>query len=301
MVNCSIIIPTRDNVSSLQSIIESIFKDKLFTSTNYEIIVANDGNRNDITNFVNDTRNKGVNISEVLIEKSLGSYFARNRAIQRSSGEWIIIFDSGLTISRDWFLKLQPYLQMYDYIGGDVKIQFRQNMSVGEKFDFLYSFPMRLYLEKFHFGGAGYLIVKREVFNKVGLFNEKLYSGGDGEFGVRVFNSGFKQGFFPDAPAFHPPRNFVQQFYKKIRVIKGHYDQHILNNSDRNPLKFNILALIVSPFFVTVKDVRRYLFNTDQREIISLLPFIWGSFIFNSINSYARLYVRLNKNKIINT
>lgn len=297
----TVIIPNRDKPELLNLTLSTLIADKSFLNANYEIIVANDGGSEIIEKEIIKYRDNKINILNVNISPSRGSYFARNQAIKVSSGKWLIFFDSGLRISEKWFCKLQYYMAKCEYIAGNVKIEMKEKMTLGEKFDYIYAFPIKEYLIKYHFGGAGYLIVAKEVFNKIGVFNENLYSGGDGEFGVRVYNAGFTQCFFPNAPAFHPPRNFKQQFFKKIRQIKGHYDIYTMNNYGRNPMKFNYLIKILIPFKQTINEIKRYKANKDKYALVPFYQLIIGSFIYYSINSFACIYVRFNKKKFINT
>ena len=235
-MDISIIIANRDHPIELNKTIVSITSDEKLLADNYEIIVVNDGNREDIEKLVGDFAKKNIIIYSIKIAESRGSYFARNRAIEISKGEWLIFFDSGLRINQNWYSLLRPHMSTYEYIVGDVKIEFENNMTLGKKFDYLSAFPMKEYFERNHFGGAGYLAVKRTVFDRIGLFNENVYSGGDGYFGGKVYENGFKQYFFDKAPAYHKARTFKQQFYRNIRLIKGHYDLYLISGKNgENP------------------------------------------------------------------
>ena len=68
------------------------------------------------------------------------------------------------------------------------------------------------------FGVTANLIVKRSVFDQIGMFNPNLMSGGDMEFGQRVYNEKKKMSYDPSLLVFHEPRDRVQMIKKIHRV-----------------------------------------------------------------------------------
>jgi hypothetical protein len=57
---------------------------------------------------------------------------------------------------------------------------------------------------------------------KIGMFDDRLISGGDLEFGKRAYDSHIRQELFEDIKLFHPTRfRFGQLVKKTIRVNKG--------------------------------------------------------------------------------
>lgn len=218
----SIIIPNRDGVQALSETVDSLLANQ--TLAGFEIVVANDGASAGVWQKVLEYKRKNINIKSVDIAESKGSYFARNRAIEIAQGNILVFFDSGLKVSGNWYKDLAPLLDKYDYIAGEVIIVAPENPTLGQRFEAKHGFPFKRYLETRHFGGAGYLIVKRKVFDTVGLFEERVFSGGDYDFGQRVYQAGFSQYYYDQAPAYHMARNFKSQFKKMLRINKGIYD-----------------------------------------------------------------------------
>ena len=72
------------------------------------------------------------------------------------------------------------------------------------------------------FGATANLFTTRATVEQVGLFDERLMSGGDMEWGQRLRALGLAQEYAPDACVFHPARRTFTQLCKKtIRVAGG--------------------------------------------------------------------------------
>lgn len=296
----SIIIPNRDKVKELDNTILSILEDNEFLG-DFEIIVANDGNSNEITNYINDKSNY-IDIKQIVIKKSFGSYFARNRALEISSGDLILFVDSGIKLQCGWFKKITKDINKYDYIAGQIKLNFEKTSPVGEKIDALMSFPISTYMDKLHFAPTAFLLVKKELLNRVGFFNENIFSGGDFEFGIRAYDLGAKQ-ILSYAVAIHAPRNFKAQYKKRLRVIKGHYDLSIMNpDKFSNPVSlFKVIKNIVYEFLLLLDNLILFFRNEVYlKGQISFLKYIYGMTVFRLINIVSLLRIMLLKNKIYN-
>jgi GT2 family glycosyltransferase len=85
------------------------------------------------------------------------------------------------------------------------------------------------YMRLSSFAGGGNIFVSRRVFDRVGAFDERLFSSGDMEFGSRVGAAGFRMYFDADNPMRHPARNCLSSHLKKaLRIGRGHRDLRIL-------------------------------------------------------------------------
>jgi GT2 family glycosyltransferase len=59
------------------------------------------------------------------------------------------------------------------------------------------------------------LFVRRDVFDRVGRFNDRLISGGDGEFGNRATAAGVALCYGAEAVVTHPPRSTPRELARK--------------------------------------------------------------------------------------
>ncbi len=110
----------------------------------------------------------------------------------------------------------------YDYLGCNVEVVAEDQPNIWERYEQSFSFPVDTYINNKHFAPTCALAVKRDVFEEVGLFDERLESGGDKEFGQRVHRAGFEQGYAGDVTAYHPARNSWDALRSKaLRIGRG--------------------------------------------------------------------------------
>lgn len=181
------------------------------------ILVANDGADAAVTAVC---RSHGV--SMVAIAPRRGSYFARNRAVEKAVGELIAFIDAGIYLPEDWLVKAIQALGTADYLAGEVDISTVPRPTAAEAYEKIHAYPIAEYMHTFHFGGAGNLIVKKSLLEKIGGFDQRLFSGGDLEFGDRVYRAGFTQVYLSRPVLLHPPRRALSLFRKQFRVKIGY-------------------------------------------------------------------------------
>jgi glycosyltransferase involved in cell wall biosynthesis len=186
-----------------------------------ECIVVNDGACDEVTKTVVRMKELLDNVREVKVYPNRGSYNARNEGIRTARGSYIAFLDAGVFVQKNWYTCATTYAREYDYVAGNVKIPLEWAGTAGEKFNAITGFPVASYMRRFHFGVTANLVTSRKVFDEVGLFDERLRSHGDLEFGDRVFNAGLSQIFAKDMMVYHAPRSLEDLGKKTIRLKTG--------------------------------------------------------------------------------
>lgn len=151
------------------------------------------------------------------------SYAARNTGLAASDADIIAFLDADETVDRDWLNTALETMesQDIDYLGCNVELTLPEDTLVG-RYNARTGFPVKQYLEEQHYAPTCALLVRREVFEEVGVFDARLVSGGDREFGERVYEAGFKQEYSEDATVYHPARTSLESLAKKnFRVGRG--------------------------------------------------------------------------------
>lgn len=215
----SVIIPVykdadglKDTLTSLHA--QSIGRDK------YEIIVVNDGGDTAVNELCSNYK-----VRVVEHKPNRGSYYARNRGIEISRGEFLAFVDADIKVPVDWLEKGVKALNDYDYIAGDINIDETKVKTLTNYYELKTAFPVRDFFLHKHFGPTANIFVKRKVFEEIGGFDERLQSAGDKEFGERIFRfTGFKQAHLKDIAVLHPPRDYRGLIKKLDRVYKGQND-----------------------------------------------------------------------------
>ncbi len=218
----SVIIPVYRDYRGLGETLQSLM-DQSLPGGGFEVLVANDGGDVEVERVCSKYR-----VKMIKIEPNRGSYFARNRALERSRGEFVAFTDANVKVGQDWLESGLEALKRADYAAGQVVIERSKVKNWAQYYDYRTAFPVQKQLEQEKFGPTANLMVKRTVFEQQGGFDQRFRYGGDNEFGNRVYHAGgFKQCYHPDMVVVHPPRSFWSSVEKRRRGMEAMNDRSI--------------------------------------------------------------------------
>jgi glycosyltransferase involved in cell wall biosynthesis len=216
----SLIVPVyNDSVgiaATLQSALSQSYHD-------FEILVVDNGSTDDTRDVIRNYTQDHDHIHLLVEDEIQGSYAARNKGIQHADGDVLAFIDADETVDDDWLETALEAMnkQDADYLGCNVELTLPEDTLVG-RYNVRTGFPVEQYLETEHYAPTCALLVRREVFEDVGPFDARLISGGDREFGERVHDAGYEQGYAADATVYHPARtDFTSLAKKNFRVGRG--------------------------------------------------------------------------------
>lgn len=171
----SIIIPTLNRYRYLKDVLQDLEKQ---TYTHFEVIVV-DQSEPFQSNFY-----ESFNLEiDCVYQKEKALWKARNTAIKKSKGEYILLFDDDSRVESDW---VYQHLKCLDYFKAELSSGVSISQ-VGDKVPAHYSF-FRVSDQL----DTGNVLIKKTVFKSLGLFDRQFEKQrmGDGEFGLRAFLSG---------------------------------------------------------------------------------------------------------------
>lgn len=172
----SVIIPTLNRYVYLKD----VFKDlEQQTYKNFEVIVV------DQTDAFDESAYQGWNFElRYWFQPEKALWKARNEAIKAAKGEYILMSEDDILMPKDF---IENHLKVLDYFKSDVScgVFFPEGSTIPKERDYF------KYGEQFATGNA---LLKKDLFAKVGLYDRQFEKQrmGDGEFGLRLFISGFK-------------------------------------------------------------------------------------------------------------
>ena len=248
----SVIIPVFNDSERLKKCLEALEK-QTFPQNSYEVIVVDNGSDHDIKDVVAPFKQ-----AFTLYEDRPGSYAARNKGISVAKGKILAFTDADCIPASDWIEKGVKALQSIPnsgLVGGRIELFFKnpnQPNAVEVYENIEYDFDQKKLLETEHFCQSANLFTFKNVVDDVGLFNGALKSGGDRDWGTRVFSAGYKQIYAHDSCIYHPARNSFYQLYKRVtRIEGGHHDlmKEKLSNSEQINAFANDLMLAFTPPF----------------------------------------------------
>jgi glycosyltransferase involved in cell wall biosynthesis len=216
----SIIIPVYNDPNGIRTTLNSLSE----LDTEYlNVIVVDNGSTDDTGELVEEF-SQSTKYVECLSESEIqGSYAARNKGVVNSRWKVLAFIDAGESVKSSWLKTALEAMQDQDadYLGCNVELTLSKDTHVG-RYNAHTGFPVKQYLDEQNYAPTCALLVKREVFEDVGLFDARLISGGDREFGERVHEAGYKQGYAEGATVYHPARTSFESLAKKnFRVGRG--------------------------------------------------------------------------------
>jgi glycosyltransferase involved in cell wall biosynthesis len=217
----SVLICTRNRAESLRATLARFFEQKFSGPYEYELVVVDNQSTDHTYQVVADfiATHNGHNGHDALIryvqEPRKGLCYARNTAVCVASGELIVFTDDDVLVSEDWLDEIQrefssdPQLCL---LGGRVLLAREELQRVAyqpanERQEFTYP-------DDGGYAMGANMAFRREVFDRVGLFDVRLgagrfFAGADEvELFYRALKAGYRLLYAPNVLVYHDHDRF---------------------------------------------------------------------------------------------
>jgi glycosyltransferase AglI len=295
-MKCSLIIPAYNAANTIKYTLNSLLNQRVKPD---EIILvyatSNDDTFKIIKNYI-----EVLNIQVIEIFPN-GPAKSRNVGIKKSSGDIIIFIDADCILPNDYIEKLliqykhesisvsgckiRGYLPngLIEYYLSEYGLALPDRDTIFEKPEFLKTFVH-----------TASLTCRKSVFDKVGLFDETLFTGEDHDFSYRVLSSDYTIHYFSGIYLLHKFSNnflrFIKQTYSFSNIhsylIKKHFKKNVHIYFRKK--KF-IINFIKFPLIINLNNI------TFRIIILSSLLFIHKYFIILFLLWFLKLYISLNR------
>jgi succinoglycan biosynthesis protein ExoA len=262
--------PVRNEAEYIERSLRAIF-DQDYPHSSIEIVIADgmsvDGTRRLIENSRNQT---DIPITVVDNPERIAPC-ALNRAISVSKGSVIIRVDGHCEIARDYITNCVHYLRSgeVDGVGGPIETLAETQKSAAIAISMS---------SKFGVGGSAFRTIKdeelevdtvafpgyrREIFLRLGGFNEELVRNQDDEFNYRIRENGGKILLSPKIHSRYFSRNnfgslwnqYFQYGYWKVRVFQLHPRQMSIRQFIPAALVLSLLVCLIASFVTNIAFV----------------------------------------------
>ena len=263
MTHISVIIPVLNHREELDVLLASLSRQTL-SFHDFEVVVVHNAEE---PLAINPELPFQV---QSLAEPNGYSYAARNRGISLSRGELLAFTDADCVAEPGW---LEEAVAVVDkdskaLIAGHITVFAKSpTPSLAEKHQMTFAFDQETNVTYRRGLPTANLVVHREAFVEVGLFNPDMVSGGDTEWTKRALEHGYRAIYVPTATVRHPAR----ETFKDIRSQRHRHAQAI----DAFPTarsKFSWYARWVSPRQGVLARLRRKngLGKRDKAKVFGL-------------------------------
>ena len=275
----SVVIPTYNRVAYLSRAITSVLKQSYPVN---EIILVDNGSTDQTLGFIK----KNFTNIKVLVEKIRGVSFARNMGIKNCKNEWIAFLDS----DDEW-----------------IKDKIEKQFSLLEKSNFNYHFihTNEIWIKngilknqkKKHFKMGGYIfedcldickispssvLIKKELFNKYGLFDSKFKVCEDYELWLRIASK-IKIGYI-DEPLIKKHGGHKGQLSEKYWGIDRYrikaLEKILINDNLKKRQKLKVLEYLLKKINIILLGA----INRNNNRIFNMYTkkkFLWLNYNYN--------------------
>ena len=243
----SVIVPVFNDSERLQKCLEAL-ENQTYPQDLYEVIVVDNGSDESVEELVNQFPQ-----AFLTYESKRGSYAARNQGISISRGELLAFTDSDCIPAQNWLemgVKQLKSTSNCGLVGGKIEIFFKDphNPTAAEIYDAATNLQQKKYIEEYKYGATANLFTWKKLFADVGYFDSNLKSGGDGEWGVRVYSRGYLLVYGEEVCIAHPARYSLAELSRKvIRQTGGTYDKERSQEQNKLSKLFNNLLQLRPP------------------------------------------------------
>ncbi len=244
----SVIVPFFEHHAALPDCLTALSR-QTYPASCYEVIV--------VDNSVEDGALELSRFPAVKLhrEPEPGSYAARNKGINVAHGKIFAFTDADCVPHSNWIEKgvaRLACLQRPALVGGHVQFTYLNPAMprIVELYDAITNLRQEFVVTERHFAVTANAFASREVFEQAGLFDPRLKSNGDWEWGQRVYKRGIPQAFAATAIVEHPARASMSALMKQVLRTTG-------GMVDREPSERAGLSAIMPDLVIEIRNARQ--------------------------------------------
>lgn len=212
-MKASVVVPARDAAAQLPSLLAAL-AEQTAPRDDFEIVVVDD----DSSDATADVARAAGGVRVVEASRHVGIAGARNLGVRAANGAVVAFVDADCIPTPTWIehgLQALEALEA-DILAGRIEVTAERASPVA-LVDLTHYFDQERYASE-GFGATGNLWVRREVFDRVGVFDEALKRGEDEEFGRRAVAAGAQLRYAPDVVVSHPARRLGEQIRRCFKI-----------------------------------------------------------------------------------
>jgi GT2 family glycosyltransferase/glycosyltransferase involved in cell wall biosynthesis len=221
--DASIVICVHNALTDVRSCLAAVIE---WTNQPYQIILVDDGSAPDTANFVADFARRYPHVMLLRNESALGYTRAANLGMQASRGDYVALLNSDTLVTQGWLERLLACARHHPRIGmvgplsntsswqsipqvaegGDwAENPLAEDISLRQWAKWIGQHSPQLYPEMPFLNGFC-LLIKRQLLEQVGLFDEETFPEGYGEendYALRARKAGWRLALADDAYVYH--------------------------------------------------------------------------------------------------
>jgi GT2 family glycosyltransferase len=289
----SVIVPVRNGREDLLQLIEALERQTL-PRDSFEVVIGDDGSTDGST--------EGLATGDGWIRVEPGppmnSYGARNRAARASRAPILAFCDADCRPEPEWLEQGLAALESTDLAAGRICFVVSVPRTIWTLLDMDAAKDHEREVER-GVAETANLFLRRELYDRVGGFDDSIPEHGDFDFVERCVAAGAALSYAPDAIVWHPTRDRAKSFLRAVWIYNRWYAAREAR-ARRTPeaLRLRSLVPLVQPvrarrrWRLSVGPDRQWLgangVNPSRREWLLTLPLIYVFLPYFSSVAQAR-------------
>jgi len=279
----SIIVLNYNQKSYLSKCLSSL-KQLNYPRDKFEVILVDNCSTDGSVEYV---KNIAPWVRVLRFRRNYGFAGGNNRAVKFSKGEYIAFLNPDTEVDKDWLLELVKGMRKHpDVASCGGKVLFLKERDViqnaGHKMTWI-GIPCAIgYREedagqyeepRYTLAASGCaMLVRKDIFEKLGGFDEDyfLYVE-EGDFGLRLWLSGYKVAYFPKAIAYHESGAMKKSRGKPIPEHVFFYQKNIISTIIKNFELANVLKGFCLLFLYDISKIIYFVKTRNIRCVLALL------------------------------
>ena len=270
----SIIIPTYNRAELLSKCINSLIKQD-YPKNKYEIIVVDDGSSDNTKELAENFIKKYKNIQYINHPKNRGVAASRNTGIKKAKGENVAIVADDYILPENYLSTINKQFKNTDIKIMSFEISINGNDFLSNVFQSYYDagkYPLihgeessrgffidicqEKTIKKTLLPASGAAVFRKELFKKIGLFDEDLRTGEDTDFSYRLHKNDIYVYYNPFVKIRHFYSNTMFKIMRRMffygisyyRIKKKHPSSSLVLPDTFNNVLRDVIEIFYRPF-----------------------------------------------------
>lgn len=224
----SVVVPVRNARAELPGLLAALAEQTLPASSS-ELLFVDDGSIDGSASWL--LEHMPHNARLLHSPARANPYAARNAGVRAARGRFLAFTDADCRPAPDWLEQGIRALESARRVAGRIVVD-ASSKNLVEELDRRRFLRQERFVRE-SFAATANMFVRREVFDDVGLFDERLVSGGDHEFGVRAAHAGLAISYAPWAVVHHRARRHFGELLKKAHRVGVGFGQSLRHHPAR--------------------------------------------------------------------
>ena len=223
----SVIIPVLNDAERLASCLESL--ERQIFDHEYEVLVIDNAPSSDLSVLIDRYPH-----ARLFRQTKPGSYAARNVGIANARSSLFAFTDADCVPSDAWVATAYSLLTTTSdltFFAGRIELFSKDwnSPTPSEAYESVFAFPQRQWVQVDGFAATANMATSKSVLDRVGVFDERLTSGGDREWGKRASGQGVRGIYAEELVVAHPCRSSLRELViKAVRLERGQTEERLV-------------------------------------------------------------------------